>query len=242
MLGSALFIVDYLAKILSWLADTAFPARCLGCDAISTPLCHSCAATLKPRRNLECVVCKRPTMTGVPCAACRHATVLDQLLIAGHTDDKLLLKAVHQLKYSHARELAPTLAAWALSALARRKVLHLPTVPIITAVPLHKRRLRERGFNQAELLGRRFTQMMALDYSSDVLERSRHTASQVGTHSRWERLDNMRDAFTATADVGESDIILVDDVCTTGATLEECARALKAAGAARVIGLVLARG
>jgi ComF family protein len=234
--------VDYFRKIAAWLVESIFPPHCIGCSIVGSALCPTCVKGLKPRKSQECVACKKPTLAGMTCANCKRNTCLDQLAVAGHTDDELLLKAVHQLKYSYSQELAPTLTDWMLATLGRRHPIHLDTSPLVVPVPLHPKRLRERGFNQAELLARHIARTLAFEYAPDKLQRTRYTPSQVQTHSRWERLDNLRDAFTCQSDVAERDIILVDDICTTGATLDACAQALKSAGAHRVIGLVLARG
>ena len=114
--------------------------------------------------------------------------------------------------------------------------------PLIVAVPLHNARERWRGFNQAALLARRVADFTLYDYA-EPLERTRNTPQQARSPGRTERLDALADAFRV---LDESrtrcrDIILVDDVCTTGATLNTCAQVLKDAGASSVHGLVFAR-
>lgn len=170
--------------------------------------------------------------------------MVDRLAIAGSADHPLLKEAIHVLKYKYAQDLASALADWMVSAIARQKMLSNESSPIFVPVPLHPRRLRERGFNQADLLARRVTAILAMSYEPQALERIRYTGSQVKSHSRWERLDNMHDAFICpdASRCANRDIVLVDDVCTTGATLDACARALKEAGARTVSAFVLARG
>ena len=123
-----------------------------------------------------------------------------------------------------------------------RRLDSTPAVDLITAVPLHPRRTRERGYNQAELLARVLGRHLGLPYSAVVVRRTRATPPQVKSGGRAERAANMLDAFAADRTVvGGRSILVIDDVATTGATLSACARALKDAGAARVTGLTLAR-
>jgi ComF family protein len=148
-----------------------------------------------------------------------------------------LQHALHRLKYKRDIILADSLAsllhaAWQTQALPGEGV-----VP----VPLSSRRLRERGYNQAGLLARGFAELAGLRYMPDGVTRLRHTASQVGLTAE-QRRANVAGAFEGRPRVvaGHA-VILVDDVRTTGATLEACAEALRAAGAASVWGLTLAR-
>jgi len=113
------------------------------------------------------------------------------------------------------------------------------------ALPLHKRRRRERGFNQSELLAQTISERLGISLlPGDTLVRIRSTPPQLSMKSRAARLENLRDAFAVqtTNEITGKTILLVDDVSTTGATLNEAARALKAAGAREVWGLVVAHG
>jgi ComF family protein len=154
----------------------------------------------------------------------------------GEPDDPLM-RVLHRFKYERDVSVAPVLAAW----LAH----HCPldrTYDIVVAVPLHRKRLRWRGFNQAVLLARPQARAWGVAHDPFVLARTRHTAPQVGLDER-ERRRNIAGAFRVhrpTA-VRQRRVLLVDDVYTTGATLEECARVLRRAGARQVDALVLSR-
>lgn len=114
--------------------------------------------------------------------------------------------------------------------------------PIILPVPLHPRRLRRRGYNQSALLAQQLSHITAWETRADVLVRTRSTKSQVETKSREDRLRNMQEAFAVRDQIAGRHILLVDDVCTTGATLLACRAALLAAGAANITAVVVARG
>jgi len=158
----------------------------------------------------------------------------------------LLETAIYALKYRALQQLAVPLGDWAAGVIGLRRgtAVMFGTNPLLVPVPLHPSRLRERDYNQAALLARRLAIASAMPLEESALARVRHTGSQVRTHSRVERLDNMKGAFSVAhpETVADRDIVLVDDVCTTGATLEDCARALKEAGARSVSAIVLARG
>ena len=112
---------------------------------------------------------------------------------------------------------------------------------VIVPVPLHSRRLRQRGYNQAALLARQLARVTGLVLNEGLLVRTTDTLPQVETSSRSQRRDNAQGNFRCEQDVSGLKAILVDDVATTGSTLSACAAALKSAGAATVWGLVLAR-
>lgn len=148
----------------------------------------------------------------------------------------LARQAVHLLKYRNLQALAPGLAR--LMAVHCR--LHPVPAEAIVPVPLHRSRLRQRGYNQAELLARGLGEELGLPVVLGWLERPRAGQPQARTSGREERWANTAGAFRAMGrDAGA--VLLVDDVCTTGATLNACAAALKAGGASRVWGLTLAR-
>jgi ComF family protein len=148
-----------------------------------------------------------------------------------------LQKAIHQLKYRNDYILADTLAV------RLAMVGPDPVAPgtLVVPVPLAVERLRERGYNQAGLLARAFAELRGLRWAPSAARRVRHTASQVGL-SAPERRANVAGAFVGDPRIVRGrPIILVDDVCTTGATLAACAESLVSAGATTVWGLTLAR-
>jgi ComF family protein len=150
----------------------------------------------------------------------------------------VMRKAVHALKYDGQTSLARPLAEL-MGSVARKHGLH--QVDAIVPVPLHPRRLRERGYNQATLIARELARSLGLPILEEVLVRSRATKTQTQL-SAAERRINVVDAFTAEPALpGGRNLLLVDDVCTTGATLQACADALRRGGAGRVYALTLTR-
>jgi ComF family protein len=150
----------------------------------------------------------------------------------------LIRRAVHHLKYGHFKALAAPLGQ-----LLAQYVESWPVAAdVLVPVPLHSRRLRERGYNQSALLAAEVGKRNGLPLVTDSLVRLRHTKSQVKTADAEERQRNLAGAFGCrNAKLAGKRVLVVDDVCTTGATLNSCATALRAAGAASVWGLALAR-
>ncbi len=154
--------------------------------------------------------------------------------------------SIHTCKYRFIPTFAEPLSIWLAERITE---IDLPLPDVCIPVPLHPRRLRFRGFNQSALLADRLadtlTPGLALPVWNDVLRRTRYTKPQMKTHTRAERLGNLRGAFALIADntplIRDKSIWLIDDVATTGTTLEECAKILKKAGAKNVFGIVLAR-
>ncbi len=145
--------------------------------------------------------------------------------------------AVHLFKYRGRTAIASTLAELMASRILQNPFHFNGIIP----VPLHPIRLRERGYNQSALLAKSLSRYLGVPVIEGALERIRYTRSQVGLSAQ-ERRENVKGAFKADpAKIAGLDLILVDDVCTTGATLEECGFALKEAGAGRVWGVTLAR-
>ena len=109
---------------------------------------------------------------------------------------------------------------------------------ILVPVPLSKRRMNERGYNQAALIAKPLSEFIGIEYSEDILKRDKNTRHQAGLRN-YERMTNVRGAFSASGGANGKNIIIFDDIYTTGSTIEECAKMLKSAGAVKVIGLTL---
>ncbi len=146
-------------------------------------------------------------------------------------------QAIHSLKYGNVKALAAPLAQLMEEYLAGNP---LPG-DVLISVPLHPRRLRQRGYNQSSLLARELAKLCSLPLAEGLLVRVHNTPPQTGTRSALERQINVANAFSCRGELEGKDILLIDDVCTSGATLDSCAAALKGAGAASVWGLTLAR-
>ncbi len=161
--------------------------------------------------------------------------MFDQALSVGYFEGPLR-EAIHRFKYSPCRSLGKPLAAWAA------KHIRPVAVDCIMPVPLHVSRLRQRGFNQALVLASELSTGFALPLVYDNLARVRPTRPQVELSGE-ERVKNVTGAFALRrpGEVRDRDVLLVDDVHTTGATMNECAAVLKDAGAARVTALTIAR-
>lgn len=199
--------------------DVVLPARCVGCGTSRTYLCGACLAGAKP-------ALPAPLPDASPLSG----------LMTPFAYTGIARTAVHHLKYRGLRAAAPPMA----KPMARDLALTLPPPFVLFPVPLHRKRLRERGYNQAELLAKQIAGALEAPLRTRVLERTKPAPPQVSAPDRRQRLSNVRDAFAAAPLPPGTTAVLVDDVVTTGATIEASARALLAAGAARVYGLAFA--
>jgi len=151
--------------------------------------------------------------------------------------DGLIRKAVHELKYRNLRALAPSLAQLLYDYIIENPVKGEVLVP----VPLHSKRLRERGYNQSALIARELGKISGLPVVDDCLIRINYTPPQARSASVTERRTNVSNAFACLdGRLSGKQVIVIDDVSTSGSTLDTCAGVLKAAGAASVWGLVMA--
>ena len=241
-------------KIGISLLDTLFPIHCLSCNAYGEYLCTNCLEHFPRRLRQRCPHCRRATTPrGEVCFSCSGKSSLDGLFVASHYRHPLVATSIHTYKYRFIPALAEPLGTW----LAERVLeIDLPLPDVFIPVPLHKRRLRFRGFNQSALLADTLAETLTpgsvLPVLHNCLLRTRYTKPQIKTTVREERLSNLKNAFalapemplgreTSKSSLLGKTIWLIDDVATTGTTLEECARVLKKAGAKSVFGIVLAR-
>ena len=210
----------------------------------AAPVCADCLAGLEPLAPLaQCSRCGLPFESGAPlhgaglCGLCRReATPFDWARGYGAYEGSLR-QLIHLLKYGRMEALGQPLAERLAPLLAEAGPADL-----IVPVPLYWLRSWRRGFNQSEMVARELSRLTGLPLDRRCLRRTRDTASQTGLTRRQRRL-NVRGAFTVRLPdrVRGKTIVLVDDVITTGATVGACARALKRAGASRVVVVALAR-
>ena len=218
------------------------PLRCVACDlraaAPDGPICADCERDFLCATDSRCAVCaiRLPEAAATACGAClRHPPHFDATVALGDYAPPLDGMVV-ALKSGGRLALAADFGAL----LARRARDVDRAGALIVPVPLAFERHAERGFNQALEIARRLARALAVPLDADALLRVRHAAPQ-HLLALAERRRNVRGAFTVRADVRGRHMLVVDDVMTSGATLEEVASALKRAGAARVTNLVVAR-
>jgi len=227
-----------LSKLNGVLLDFLFPQLCVGCGREGSFICASCWQTLHRIMSPLCPRCGKPQPSGVLCPACvSWQTDIDGIR-SPFRFDGVIRQAIHQLKYRNLRALAAPLAQ------LLRDYLTTNPVPgeILVPVPIHKKRLRERGYNQSSLLAQELGKLINLPVVDGCLIRERHALPQARTSTVGERRSNVAGAFACrNRGVQGKQVLLIDDVSTSGATLDACAAALKAIGATSVWGLTLAR-
>ncbi len=219
-----------------------FPPQCVNCPRVGQLLCDYCAQQATPPQQSLCQRCGR--MQDTPSATCTLCMRTDQWTLTWARAATLytgpIQAAIHALKYNGEKELAHYLARYLVVAFQQPPWSDLETkIDLAIPVPLHTERLRERGYNQAALIAEAFSQRTKLPVETSLLLRTRHSQSQVDLQFQ-ERQANVKGAFRATQDLSGARVVLIDDVYTTGATLNECALALREAGVIEVYGLTLA--
>lgn len=169
---------------------------------------------------------------------------ISALFSASRYDNSGLRAAIKTLKYRSGRKIAHILGGFLADELKTKMSVMIKENPVIIAVPMSKNRLRKRGFNHAETLAEIVAAKCNLKINPDILRKIKNTYPQAECRSRGERLKNIRDSFAVNpnGDVRGKKILLIDDVATSGATLDEAARVLKKSGANKIYAAVVARG
>ncbi|MCE5258010.1 MAG: ComF family protein [Chloroflexi bacterium] len=223
-------------RIFNELLDLIFPPHCVVCGAGGAWFCSACQSAVVPLPEPGCSHCGRPLTRPGTCHRCQleASHLLSITSCSAHRQP--LRQVIHAYKYRGMRVLCEPLAD--LLQVAMRA--HQITGDVIVPVPLHRARMRERGYNQSALLAGALGKRINVPVIDDALMRVKNTPAQVGL-SREQRRQNMSGAFRCGQVIPAWDIVLVDDVCTTGATLEACAEELLRVGAGSVHALTLAR-
>ncbi len=237
---------------------TLFPSHCRLCGAFlirisRLPVCETCLSSMRPVEGCVCVVCGERIPPSVVCAEpeesccweCRQTRPTFDKAVAYGSYQGGLRELIHLLKYRGVKPAASVLGRMLAEVIEHLSGAFAPAVPLVIPVPLHPTKLKERGFNQSEMIARAAIKLLRdkrLEIRPDVLERKRATISQIGL-TRHQRQENLRGAFVVLApeEIANREVLLVDDVLTTGTTASECARVLRRAGATRVWAATVAR-
>jgi competence protein ComFC len=230
------FVIPHFRRWIDLGLDLFFPPHCVGCGEAGADWCATCQQALNVLRGRLCPVCGLPITRTDPCPACANlASTLQVRSFAFYEGP--LVRAILHLKYRPNRRLADQMGAW-LAEIYYREGWN---VDLLVGVPLSKNRFHQRGFNQVNLIVRALSERIRVPFSTHALLRSRETKIQAGLNSV-ERELNVKDAFLADPDiVAQNAVCIIDDLYTTGATIQACAEAILQAGAAQVYGLTVGR-
>lgn len=204
------------------LLNCLFPKKCYGCEASQTWLCKSCFAKIKKYQG------QTP----------RQLTGVDDLIIAGEYHDPVLKDLIQAFKFNFNKELVVPLAALLYSKISWP---HLNKSYLIIPIPLHRQRLAWRGFNQSELLAREISKLTGWPINCELIK-TKKTKEQAGL-KEVERLKNQIGVFSwCGANLAGQNIMLLDDIITSGATISQAALVLKQAGAGEIVAMAVAKG
>ena len=221
------------------LVDLFFPARCPGCQTVSIQWCPECQKRISLVESPICPKCGRQSIFSPDlCESCRLGVNSDiDEIRSWALFDGSVRKAVHHLKYQGNGGLGEVLSQYLIDILR-----NLPwQIDMVIPVPLAPLRFQTRGYNQSMFLARPLAYYYGFVLNQHALVRYKETRSQVGLNT-FQRQQNVQGAFQANKqEVNHKNILLIDDVLTTGATINEAARSLKKAGARCVYGITLAQ-
>lgn len=238
------------SEIKNWLLDLIFPYHCLGCRRLlenrAYPLCPDCEKDLEPFIGWICPVCfkKLESAKLKPCTSCQRKTKLSALYASQSYEHPLIQKLIISFKYQNIRSLSQLFGQLIIKGLEPEiknftNTKNLVLIPL----PLAKKRLKERGYNQSELIAKEISSYFKIKLVVDALFRIKYQIPQVKVKNYQARKENIIGAFKVEKPelIKNKIVLLVDDVYTTGATLNEAAKALKKSGAKKVLGIVIAR-
>ncbi len=243
-------VFGQIKNILSAFLNLIYPKRCQGCGLRlhyknRLYLCRECLKKIKLNRSPFCIKCGRPVAGAaeieVVCGKCTGVKYdFDRAFFCCNYEG-LIKELIHKFKYNHKKFLIYLFDE--LMANFAKNYIDINNLDMVVPVPLHRGRLQQRGFDQSLLLSRNLSKVSGLPLAYNILARNRDTRQQTGL-SKKQRLDNIKGAFSVKDKTAFDNkrVLLIDDVLTTTATANECAAALKEAGAKSVALLTLAKG
>jgi ComF family protein len=230
--------LKYQLYNLFWhFVDLVFPPNCGGCNVLGVRWCKKCQQDTKIIHPPVCKICGQVVQTEGICNRCMAVPPYYNAIRAWAEFDGPIRNAIHDLKYRKNIALGATFAKY----LVQLFRAYNWSVDIVIPVPLGKERQKQRGYNQSALLAQPLAQELQLLYNPNILRRIKETQSQVDL-SYTERQNNVKDAFQATRqDIQGKSILIIDDVTTSGSTINACADALVKVGSKSIFGLTVAR-
>jgi len=233
-----------LRLLWNFVLDVLFPITCIKCGKENEWVCKSCAESIPIEMEDSCAVCKKYSFEGKTCYECKKICALSGVVRFFNYDSRLVQKTLQVVKYGYVAEaLMPLLKVLDAHIVSKFEKLGLdPRAIIFVPVPLHPRRLRERGFNQSLIIAEYFAQVTG-GTVVEALARRWTRPPQVFLDEE-DRVRNIKGNFKCIMPESVQDkyIFLVDDVTTTGSTLNECALTLQSAHPRDIWGIVLAKG
>lgn len=224
--------------------DILYPRHCPVCHEITVPwgkrICDTCKEKLRPIQGPRCFCCSKPLEMAEQeyCRDCRKTRQFQQGLgIFAYSS--LLQNSLFQLKYKKRQEYGTFYGEFA--AYYSKETIEKWGIDIIIPIPLHPRRLEKRGYNQAGVIAEALGKKLGISVSEKILRRQKNTKPQKELNHQ-ERQKNIKNAFVAKKKLDGENILLVDDIYTTGSTVEEAAKELKKAGAGKIFFLTIAIG
>ena len=231
-------VIPQIKKLRGITLDFLFPKSCVGCGCEGDLICDKCRSKLVRVTSPICPKCGRSQMNGIICSDCITWKSNIDGIRSPLRFEGTIRQAIHQFKYRNIRSLAVPLAELMQDYFIKNPI----PAELLVPVPLHPKRLRERGYNQSDLLAKEFGKLVSIPVDFNTLVRQKYTTPQARTTSVEQRRANMTGAFICRGEgLRNRRIMLIDDVATSATTMEACAAALKSAGALSVWGLVLAR-
>lgn len=237
-----------MKKYFNVILNTIFPLKCEVCRrqlplVAEARICESCRGKILPIGDNFCRKCGKSLQIVTDfCVDCQgNDTLYYESIKAAGIYHGVLRETIHAFKYERRSCLGSALGDFMLSSFQRH--FSLNSLDKLVPVPLHKKQYRQRQYNQSEILAKNLSRSTGIPVAADTLARIRETRPQF-TLNKQERAHNIRNSFAVKnkAWLQEAKVLVIDDICTTGSTINECARILKQSGAKEVHGLVLAHG
>ncbi|MFA5392529.1 MAG: ComF family protein [Candidatus Paceibacterota bacterium] len=237
-------------RFLNFLLDLIFPWQCVFCQKeveADYPLCQYCFQQILIFDDFLCPICqKRLSGINQKHFSCQRKTHLAALGVVSLYENPILKETIHYFKYKQIKSLVQPLSLLTIKFLENS--FYFSQLPknnlLIIPLPLHLRKEKQRGFNQSKLIAKKVAEYFHLPLENQILFRTVNNPAQVTMKNANDRKLNIQGVFQVNNEnnLKHKTIILIDDIYTTGATMEEAAKILKENGAKKVIGLVLARG
>jgi competence protein ComFC len=223
-------VLPQVAELKRVALDLLFPKWCVGCGKEGEFICCSCRERLVRVSPPLCPQCGKPQPSSMLCPGCLSWQPAIDGIRSPFRFEGIIREAILQLKYRNLSALSETLAELLSDFLTTNPLPGEVLVP----VPIHRKRLRERGYNQSSLLAQKLSKLTRLPVVDNSLNRQRHALPQTQTKTVAERRNNVAGAFACRDQrLTGRQVLLIDDVATSGATLDACAVALKAPGLAQ---------